>query len=69
MIYGGEFRCCDLLTLKIYQVEEKVLVSVRIFVNEINTYRLKKMILWTMCKAVNFFSNIARVKYLIVTSH
>ena len=30
---------------------------------------LKKIIIWTTCKAVNMFSNIARVKYSIVTSH
>ena len=52
-----------LLTLKTYQVEGTVLISVRIFVNKINTYRLKR------CKAVNCFSYIARVKYSIVTSH
>ena len=33
---------CDLLTLKICQVERTVLVSVRILVNKINTYRLKR---------------------------
>ena len=30
---------------------------------------LKKMITRTTCKAVNCFSNVARVKYSIVTSH
>ena len=30
---------------------------------------LKRMILRTTCKAVNCFSNVARVKYSIVTSH
>ena len=30
---------------------------------------LKKMIIRTTCKAVNCFSNVARVKYSIVTSH
>ena len=30
---------------------------------------LKKMIIWTTCKAVNCFLNVARVKYAIVTSH
>ena len=29
---------------------------------------LKNMIIWTTCKAVDCFSNIARVKYSIVTS-
>ena len=29
---------------------------------------LKKMIIRTTCKAVNCFSNVARVKYSIVTS-
>ena len=34
---------CDLLMLKIYQVEGTILVSVHIFfVNEINTNRLKR---------------------------
>ena len=42
MIYGGKLIWCDLLTSKIYQVEGTVLVSVRIFVNKINTYRLKR---------------------------
>ena len=27
---------------------------------------LKKMIIWTTCKAVSFFSNIARVQYSII---
>ena len=30
---------------------------------------LKKMIIRTTCKAVDCFSNVARVNYLIVTSH
>ena len=30
---------------------------------------LKKIIIRTTCKAVNCFSNVARVKYSIVTSH
>ena len=38
MIYGGKSIWCDLLKSKIYQVEGTVLVSVRIFVNKINTY-------------------------------
>ena len=42
MIYGGKLIWCDPLTSKIYQVEGKVLVSVLIFVNKINTYRLKR---------------------------
>ena len=42
MIYGGKLIWCDLLTSKIYQVKRTVLVSVRIFVNKINTYRLKR---------------------------
>ena len=42
MIYEGKLIWCDILTLKIYQVEGTVLVSVRIFVNKINTYRLKR---------------------------
>ena len=54
MIYGGKLIWCDLLTSKIYQVEGTVLVSVRIFVYKVNTYR------W---KAVNCFSNVARGKY------
>ena len=55
--------------LKIYknQVEGTVLVSVRILINKIHTYRLKRW--WTTCKAVNCFSNIARVQYLLVISH
>ena len=69
MIYGGKLIWCDLLTSKIYQVEGTVLVSVRIFVNEMKTYWLKRWNVWTTCKAVNCFSNIARVKYSIVTSH
>ena len=54
-------------TLKIYHVEGTVLVSVRIFVNKMNTYRFKRWKVRTTCKAVNFFSNIARDKYLIYT--
>ena len=42
MIYGGKLIWCDLLTTKIYQVEGTVLVSVRIFANTTNTYRLKR---------------------------
>ena len=30
---------------------------------------LKKVIIRTTCKAFNRFSNVARVKYLMVTSH
>ena len=57
-------------TLKIYQVEGTVLVSVRIFVNKMNTYRLRRWnVRTTTCRVVNCFSNIARVKYSIVTSH
>ena len=40
-----------LLTSKIYQVDGTILVSVRIFVNKINT-PLTKMIIRTTCKAV-----------------
>ena len=42
MIYGGQFIWFDLLTSKIHQVEGKVLVSICIFFNKINTYRLKR---------------------------
>ena len=42
MIYGGKLIWCDLPTSKIYRGEGTVLVSVRIFVNKINTYRLKR---------------------------
>ena len=42
MIYGGKLIWCDLLTSKIYQVEGTGFVSVRIFVNKTNTYRLKR---------------------------
>ena len=69
MIYGGKLIWCDVLTSKIYQFEVTVLVSVRIFVNKLNTYRLKKMMMRTTCKAVNCYSNVARVKYLIGTSN
>ena len=41
MIYGGKLKLRDLLTLKIHQVEGTVFISVRIFVNKINLYRLK----------------------------
>ena len=41
MIYGGKLIWCDLLTSQIYQVEGTVLVSVRIFVDKMNTYRLE----------------------------
>ena len=41
MIYGSKLKLRDLLTLKIHQVEGTVLISVRIFVNKINSYRLK----------------------------
>ena len=61
--------CVHPWTLKIYQVEGTVLVSVRIFDNKMNTYRLKRWNVRTTCKAVNCFSNSARVKYSIVTSH
>ena len=37
-----EWMISDLLTTKIYQVEGTILVSVRNFVNKINTYRLKR---------------------------
>ena len=43
------------------------MVSVRISVNKINTSALK-MIILTTCKGVNYFSNVARVNYSIVTS-
>ena len=42
MIHGGKLIWCDLLTLKIYQVEGTILALVRIFVNKINTYRLNR---------------------------
>ena len=61
--------CVHSWKLKIYQVEGTVLVSVRIFVNKANTYQSKRWNVWTTCKAVNFFSNIARVKYTMVASH
>ena len=60
--------CIHSWTLKIYEVEGTVLVSVRIFVNKMNTYRLKRWNVRTTCKAVNCFSNVARVKYSIVIS-
>ena len=50
-------------TLKIYQVEGTVLISVRIFVNKMNTYRLRRWNLRTTWKAVNCFLDIAHVKY------
>ena len=53
----------------IYQVEGTVLVPVHMFVNKENTYRLKRWNVWNTCKAVNCFSNTARVKYLMVTFH
>ena len=65
MIYGGKLIWSDLLTSKIYKVEGTALISVRIFVNKINTYRLKRW--WYGPRAK--LSNIARVKYSIVTSH
>ena len=36
---------------------------------KMNTYRLKRWNVWTTCKALNCFQNIARVKCSIVTSH
>ena len=40
------------------------------FCQQIKHIPLKKMMMiQTTCKAVNFFSNVARVKYLIVTSY
>ena len=42
MIYGSKLTWCDLLTSEIYQVEGTVLVSVRTFVNKVNTLRLKR---------------------------
>ena len=41
-IYVGKLMWCDLLTLKICQIEGTVFVSVHIFVYKINTYRLKR---------------------------
>ena len=57
------------VTLKIYQVEGTVLVPIRIFVNKENTDRLKRWNVWSTCKAVNCFSNTARVKYSMATFH
>ena len=65
---GSNLKWCDLRTSKINQVEGAVLIPVLIFFNKVNTYRLEKMIIRTTCKAVNFFSNVARVKYSLVTS-
>ena len=39
------------------------------FCQHIKHIPLKKMMIRTTCKAVNCFSNVARVKYLIVTSY
>ena len=61
--------CVHPWTFKMYQFERTVLVSVRIFVNKINTYQLKRWNVRTTCKAFNCFSTIARIKYSIVTSH
>ena len=55
--------------LKVYHVQGTVLVSVCIFVNKMDTYWLKRWNLQTTCKAVNCFSNIAHVKYQMVTFH
>ena len=54
-IHICENQCVYSWTLKIYQV-------FTIFLNKTNTYRLRRWNVWTTCKAVNFFSNIACVK-------
>ena len=55
MIYGGELIWCDLPTSKICQVEETVLVSVRIFVNKININRCKRWYYGPRAKLSIFF--------------
>ena len=68
MIYGGKLIWCNPLTSKMYQVQGTVLVSVRIFVDKINTYYLKDNNT-DHVQSCHCFSNIACVKYSIVTSH
>ena len=68
MIYGGKLIWCNPLTSKMYQVQGTVLVSVRIFVDKINTYYLKDNNT-DHVQGCHCFSNIACVKYSIVTSH
>ena len=63
MLYGG-----DLLTLKIY-IKSRGGNSFGLgphFCQQNKHIPLKKMIIWTTCKAVSFFSNIARVQYSII---
>ena len=48
-----KIKVCTPWTLKIYQVEVAVLVSVRIFVDKMNTYRLKRWNIPTTCKDEN----------------
>ena len=66
MIYGGELIWCDLLTSKICQVEETVLVSVRIFVNKININRCKRWYYGPRAKLSIFF---LMLRVSMVSSH
>ena len=67
MIYRDTLIWCDLLKLKIYQVEGTVLVSVRIKSTKKHIPLKKMMDHVQSCQYC--LSNIARVKYSIVTSH
>ena len=66
MIYGGKLIWCDLRTSEIKSKEQFWCL---IFCQQNKHIPLKKMIVRTTCKAVNYFSNVARIKYLTVTSH
>ena len=59
MTYESKLIWCDLLTSKIWQVEGTVLVSVRIFVNKINTYRLKRWYYEPRAKLLDLFTVLA----------
>ena len=59
MTYESKLIWCDLLTSKICQVEGTVLVSVRIFVNKINTYRLKRWYYEPRAKLLDLFTVLA----------
>ena len=68
MIYGGKFIWCDLLTSNMSGRRNSFGLGLH-FCQQNKLIPLKKIIIRTTCKAGNCFSNVARVKYSIVTSH
>ena len=69
MIYGGKLIWCDLLASKNISSRRNSFGLSLHFRRQNKQIPLKKMIIRTTCKAVNCFSNVARVKYSIVISH